>query len=155
MTGTEIVDRSAVEILIDHRRTDVRRTGNCRRISELLADAAHDGGNRALLFAGRLHRTALGERNRGGQRPAPRAEILGGELLAEKDAHVIVESLARQVAESGVVEITEEPTPSAEIEQLGDRPRELRVDERRAHDRLVLRAKMEGDAIAAHANVLF
>src|SRR5919204_2043396 len=104
MTGTEIVDRSAVEILIDHRGTDVRRAGNCRRISELLADAAHDGGNRALLFAGRLHRTALGERNRSGQRPAPRAEVLGGELFAEKDAQVVVEPPPRQVAEPGVVE---------------------------------------------------
>src|SRR5215468_11165881 len=41
MRCTEILDRSALEILVDQRRTDVGAARNSRRIPELVADATH------------------------------------------------------------------------------------------------------------------
>src|SRR5439155_24630958 len=108
MARAIVIDRSAVEILVDDGGTDVRRARNRRRISELLADATHHGGAGALLLRGGRDRSTLGERDRRGQRPSPRAEILGGELLAEVEPHIVVEPLAREVAEPGIVDVTQE-----------------------------------------------
>src|SRR5215831_17800208 len=41
MRCTEILDRSALEILVVQRRTDVGAARNSRRIPELVADATH------------------------------------------------------------------------------------------------------------------
>ena len=81
MPGPEILDRSPVEILVDHRRRDVRGAADGRRISELLARRA---ASRRLterfssvFVSGKPSRLARSaKRDRGEQRPAPRPEVL-------------------------------------------------------------------------------
>ena len=74
MAGPEILDRSPFVILLDDRRRDVRRTTDRRCISELRRDPAHHGGEGAVRVGLRLREAvtagALGERDRGGLRPA-------------------------------------------------------------------------------------
>src|SRR5262249_54420505 len=65
MRCTEILDRSALEILVDHRRTDVGAARNSRRIPELVADATHHARYHPFCFAFAVRRTVLGKCNRG------------------------------------------------------------------------------------------
>src|SRR3954470_3388921 len=94
MARAEIVDRSPVEILLDHRRADVRGARNRGGVAELLADLPPHRGYRLPLRGRRLRQPALGERDGGDQRPAPRAEVLRAELVAHVPPDVVVE-LAR------------------------------------------------------------
>ena len=63
MARPEIVDRSPVEILIDHGGTDVRRTRNRGCIAQSLTDGAHHRGDRTLRLPLGLHRSVLGKRD--------------------------------------------------------------------------------------------
>src|SRR4051812_1642347 len=153
MARSEIVDRTSVEILVDDGGADVRRTRDRRGIPELLPHAAHDGGDDSLLFRRGLDRAALGKGNRRGERSAPRAEVLRRELVAEVGADVVVQAPTRQVVSRALFFVAEQRPAAGEREQLLHRVRDLRVDERRAHEHLVLRAEMEPDTVAAHADV--
>src|SRR5256885_1072462 len=64
MAGPEILDRSPVEILLDHRRADVRGTSDGRRVAKLLADLAHHRCDLALPVARRGGLAHLGELDR-------------------------------------------------------------------------------------------
>src|SRR5947208_515450 len=153
MSWAEILDRSAVEILVDHGGADVRAARNSRRIAELLADAPHHGRNDALRLALGVRGTALGQRDRGDQRAAPGAEVLRRELVSEMVADVVVQPRARQVAETAFPLVTKEARTAGQLQQLRDGVGELLVDERRAHDRAVLRAEVKRDPVAAYAHV--
>src|SRR3954465_1152511 len=96
MPRAEIVDRSAVEILLHHGGADVRRPGNRRRISKLLANGSHHRRDLPFGLGLGLGRAALRERDRGQQRPAPRPEILCREFLAHVLADVRVQPPPRQ-----------------------------------------------------------
>src|SRR3954453_17772111 len=123
MPGTEIVDSSPFEVLLDNGRRYVRLSRDSRRISEPLRDPPHDGGDRALLVAFRLRKSllagALGEVDRREQRAAPGAEVLGAELVAEIDLHVVVQPPVRQVVRAALPLVLEDPGAS-ELEQPPD-----------------------------------
>src|SRR5215211_7608194 len=87
MAGSEIVKCASLEVLLDHRRTDVRRSANGRGIPELLGDRTADRGDDLFPSGLGLRRSVLGEADRGEQRPAPGAEILHCEVLAEVRLH--------------------------------------------------------------------
>src|SRR6266516_7208709 len=108
MPRPKIVDRSSVEILLDDGRADVRRARYGRRISEPLAHGAHRRGDDGCGLRLRLDYAVLGERDRGEQRPAPRAEILGGELLTDVALDVLVHAPAGEGAQLALVAIAEE-----------------------------------------------
>src|SRR3954464_9168015 len=148
MPWPKIVDRSPVEILLDDRRADVRRARYGRRVSEPLADRPHHRRDRALLLGHRLGFSPLRELDRGHQRPAPGAEVLGSELLAEVIVDVLVQAPRAEVDELTVMLVAEEAAPAGHGEQLLDRARELGVDEHRPAEHSVLRAEAEGDLAA-------
>src|SRR5262249_9655991 len=133
MPRAEILDRSAVEIRIDHRGTDLRASRNGRGIPELPADAPHHRRYHLLRFALALRRTVLGKCDRREQRPAPRPEILRRELLAEVFAHVVVQARTGRVARAVVPDVSKESPAARKREQLVDLAGELVVDERPAH----------------------
>src|ERR687888_185057 len=153
MAWAEIVDSSAVEILVDDRRADVRRTGNRRRIAELLADCAHDGGDRPLCLRLRLGRPVLGERNGSDQGPAPRSKVLGGEFFAHEFADVRVQPARGQMGDLVADAVAEKPSAAAGSQQLAHRVRELRIDDRGADPGPMLAPKAEGDPAAANVDV--
>src|SRR6266536_1664404 len=128
MPRPEIFDRSAVEILVDHRWTHVRATRNGRRIPKLLSDASHDGRDHALCLCLGLPWAALRKCNGRDQRPAPRAEVLRRELVAEVRANIVVEPRACQGAEAPFPLVTKEAASAGQSEQLLHRGRELLVD---------------------------
>src|SRR5579872_4762050 len=148
MSGPEIRDGSAFEIRIDDRGSDVGLPADGRRVAEPVGDGPHDGGDGALAA-----RRPLGEGDRRDERPAPRSEVLGAELVAEVRLHVLVQRAARQVAEPAPVLVPEEPAAARHGEQLADSRRELVVHERRPHLRLALAHELEPDALAAHLNM--
>ena len=127
MPGPEILDRSPVEILLDHCRTDIGSPRNRGRISELLGHAAHDGRHRPLLRCLGLGKAValrmLGELNRSEQRSAPRSEILSGELVSEVDLDVVVEALGREVPDPVVPAVPEHAAAARQLQQLADRVR--------------------------------
>ena len=103
MARAEIVDRSSIEVLLDDCWRDIRIPSDGRCISELLRDAVHDGSDRSLLLRFGRRDSLLGrgfrevDRRKEGATPGP--EVLGGELLPEVDLYVVVQALAREVAE--------------------------------------------------------
>src|SRR5690348_18065969 len=99
MAWTKVINSSPVEILLDDRRAYVRRARNCGRISEALADLSHDARDGSLRLRLSLGDAVLGESHGRGERPAPRAEILGGELVADVFLDVVVQLAAREAAE--------------------------------------------------------
>src|SRR5438067_4062642 len=155
MARAKVVDCSPVEILLHHRWADVRRASDGRRVPELIADPTHHGCNGLSLLARTLDDSAFGERDRGRQGAAPRAEILRREPIAHTSADVLVERAARQVAQRTLPLVSEQPPAAGKRQQLLDRIGELRVDERRAHDHLVLSGKVEVDPVAPHVDVPF
>src|SRR5690349_6696395 len=118
MSWPEILDRSAVEVLLDHGWTDVARTCDGRCIPQAFPDASHDGRHPAFRLGLGLGDAALGEPDRGSERAAPRAEVLGRELLAHVDADVVVQVFAGEVVEVALPLVAEEPPAGGEIEEL-------------------------------------
>src|SRR6266850_6776780 len=116
MARAEIFDRCRVEILLDHRRTDVRAARNCRRVPELLSDRAHDGGNRTLRIAFRLGRTAFGKCDGRDQRAAPGTEVFRRELVPEISPHVAVQLRARESTQAFVPLVAEETAAARKCE---------------------------------------
>src|SRR3989442_11815511 len=103
MLRPKIVDRSSVEILLDDGRADVRPARYGRRISESLAHGAHRRCDDACGLRLRLGNAVLGERDRGQQRSAPRAEILGCELFADVALDVLVQAPSGEGAQPALV----------------------------------------------------
>src|SRR6478736_9137137 len=155
MSWPEILDRSAIEVLLDHGWTDVARTCDGRCIPQAFADASHDGCHPALRLGLGVGDAALRESDGCGERAAPRAEVLGGELLAHVDADVVVQVLAREVVEVALPLVPEEPPAAGEIEELLDRLGQLGVDDARSHLYAVLPPEIDGDAMPAHTHVPF
>src|SRR6266536_3689034 len=154
MARTKIVDRSPVQILLDHGWTDVRSTRNCRCISQSLADGAHDAGNRALALRFRLPHAPFGESDCGEQRSAPGPEILRRELLSEVCLDVLVQAPAAEAAELALsVAKAKQPSPALRVEKSPNRVGQLRVDDRRPHEGAVLAVEAEGDPAATDAHV--
>src|SRR5687768_14395398 len=91
MPRTKVVDRPPVEILLDDGGTDVRSARHRWSVSELFSDRTHYGGHGTLRLGFGLRGTALGQIDRGRERPAPRAEVLRRELLAQVFLHVLVQ----------------------------------------------------------------
>src|SRR3954452_8215988 len=149
MPRAEILDRSPVEILLDHRRAHIGAAGNSGRIAELVSDATHHRRNHTLGLTLRFRRPTLGKGNRGDQRPAPGAEVLRRELVAEVFTDVVVEAGPGEAADTALALVPAQPPSSGECEQLLDRLGQLLVDQRGPHDRAVLAAKVEGDLLAA------
>src|SRR5437870_11400156 len=147
MAGTEIVDRSSVEILLDHGRTDVRRTRHRRRISQPLADEPHHRRDAAPRLRRILGQPVLGERDRGDERTAPGAEVLGGELVSEVRADVLVQLAAVEIAEL-TLELVPEEARAGQLQELAHRVGELLVDDRAPYPDPVLAAILEGAARA-------
>src|SRR3954452_18456277 len=102
MSRPEILDRCAVEILIDNCRADVRPARDGGGVSQLLPHAAPHRGDGPLFLRLGLRRTVLGERDRREQRAAPRPEVLRGEVLAEIRANVFVQLRASERAQPTV-----------------------------------------------------
>ena len=145
MPRPEIVDRAPVEVLLDHRRADIGGARNGRRVAEPLGDRAHHRGDRALRLRlasppARARRAPIAA----SERAAPRAEVLGGELLAEV-APARSRSAARRsrLYELALPLVAEQRRAARQREQLLQRLCELRVDDRRPHPDLVLAAKAE------------
>src|SRR3954451_6836324 len=108
MSGPEILDRSAVEVLLDDCGTDVARARDRRRIPEAFADRPHDGGNTSFRLGVGLGKSALGKADRRREGAAPRPEILRRELLAHVDADVVVQPLAGEVVQVALPLVAEE-----------------------------------------------
>src|SRR3954469_2292112 len=153
MTRAEILDRSPVEILLDHRRAYVRRTRDRGRIGELVGHLAHHRGDLPLRVrrGGRL--AALRQLDRGGQRPAPGAEVLRGELRAEVPADVRVQLALVEVAAASLFELVLKKPRPGEGEQILHRSCELCIDDRAADHDVVLAAVAKGDARPTHADM--
>src|SRR5438093_4207717 len=81
MPWPKVINRSTIAILVDHRWAHVRGARNGRRIAEPFSDGAHHGRHYPFRLSFRLGESMLGKRDCGNQRPAPRPEILGRELL--------------------------------------------------------------------------
>src|SRR6187551_3195360 len=120
MSRPEILNRSPVEILLDDRWADVRGPCHGRGVSKPLADAPHYVCHNALGLGVRLGDSVLRQRDRGGQSPAPRPEVLGGELLAHVLADVIVEDCTRERAGLSIRAVAEESRTAGPREQLLD-----------------------------------
>src|SRR5918994_7961943 len=91
MPRAKVIDRTPVEILLDNRRADVRGSGHCRRVSELLSDEAHHGGDHAPGFALGLADPSLSEADGGRQRAAPGTEVLAREFVPHMLLDVLVQ----------------------------------------------------------------
>src|SRR5918994_5354254 len=76
MPRTKVIDRSSVEILLDHGWAHVRVARDRRRVSEPLADHPHHVCDHLLRLGVGLGRAVLCERDRSRERAAPRAEVL-------------------------------------------------------------------------------
>src|SRR5439155_16762558 len=87
------------------------------------------------------------------QRPAPGAEVLRGELVAEVDADVLVQPPRVEIRVLAVAAVEAEEPWARQLEQIADRTGELLVDDRAPDPDLVLAAIAERDARAAHADV--
>src|SRR5215207_6686359 len=97
MPGSKIVDRPPVEVLLDDGGADIGGTRDGRRVPKPFGDAPHDGYHRALLFGLAVDEATVRKGQCGKQRPAPRPEVLRGELLAHVDLDVVVQPLRREV----------------------------------------------------------
>src|SRR5262249_16430705 len=75
MSRPEILERSPVEILVDHSGRYVRGAAYRRGVSESLAHAPHRVRHGAALGRGSLHRPALRECDRRRQRASPGVEV--------------------------------------------------------------------------------
>src|SRR5919108_2901765 len=146
MSSSKIVDRSAVEILLDHGRADVRRPCYCRGIAEPLAHGAHRRGDHALGLCFGLGDSVLRKRDRGEQRAAPGAEILGRELVADMPLDVLVQAAPAERAQAVAVSIAKEASAALRGQELAHRIRKLRVDESRSNQGAALAVKAECDA---------
>src|SRR5687768_15245898 len=98
MPRTKVIDRSAVEILLDDSRAHIRVARYSRSVSEPLSDRAHDVCDRLLRLGVALADAALGKRDCGRERAAPGAKVLRGELVAHVLADVAVQHGARERA---------------------------------------------------------
>src|SRR5215211_3064918 len=116
MARAEILERTTFEILLYHRRADVRGAAHRRRVTQLLADRAHDRREHALLLGYRLGRTALGKRDGGEQRATPGAEILRGEVVAEIRPDVVVQTAGSEVAHVAVHPVPEDARTAVDAE---------------------------------------
>src|SRR5918992_5125316 len=130
MPRAEIIDRTSVEILLDNSGADVRRAGYRRGVAELLADGPHHRCDSSFRLGLRLWRAVLRKCDRGEQRAAPRAKILGSEFLAEVLTDVFVEVRAGQVAIHAVAFVAKELPPAGQIAQCLQRTGQLGVDDR-------------------------
>src|SRR4051794_23066023 len=153
MSASKGLDRSSLEILIDHSGTDVRSAANGRRVSKQLGDAAAGCADRALRVCLRLGGTALGEGDRRQERAAPGSEVLRAEVLAHRLLDVVVEAARRQVEPGSVLLEPEEAAPARNGEQPPQRVRELVVDEHGPDADAVLRAKGERDPVPPDPDV--
>src|SRR5689334_3892961 len=119
MTWPEMLERASVEVLVDDRRADVGGPRDGRGVAELLADGAHDCGQRSLGLRLGFGRAMLRERNRREQCPAPRAEVLGAELAVHERPDVFVQPPRREVDElSVVIAVPKEPAAAGELPEL-------------------------------------
>src|SRR5262245_41917042 len=153
MARAEIVNGSAVEILLDDRRAHIGRARDRRRVPEALADLAHHHRHGSFLLGRTLCRLCLGKLDRGDERAAPGAEILGRELLPHVLLDVLVQRARAEVEELAVSAIPEQPAATLQGEQLLHRGCELGIDKHRAADHAVLRPEAEADLAPAHADV--
>src|SRR5438874_2535965 len=102
MAGAEILDRSAVEILLDHGRAHVRRARYGGRVPELLGDPPHHGRNPSLGLGRILWGILLRQLDRRDQRAAPGAKVLRAEFRAEMLLDVLVQAPLVEVASASV-----------------------------------------------------
>src|SRR6266576_6599962 len=154
MARTEIVDCCRVEILIDHRRADVRVARSGWSVSKLLSDRAHDRRNCALGVGFRLGRSAFGQCDGSDQRAAPRPKVLRRELFAEVSPYVVVQLRAGERTQTSVPLVAKETSAPGQSEQLLDRIRQFWVHERRANSRAVLASEVECNAVTTHTHVV-
>src|ERR1041385_6841326 len=148
LSGWKVGDRCSLEILVDDRRRNVRRTTHRRRIAELRGDVPHHGGDGPLAV-----RLAPGEFDRREQRPAPGAEVLCRELVSETLLHVLVQRTVREVAEPfAVVDVTEDAA-TGKAEQFSHRGSEGVVDEGGLDLGTPFAEELEPDSPPAHGHV--
>ena len=93
------------------------------------------------------------ECDRGDQRAAPGAEILGREFVAHVLFDVVVEARAREVAKRSVNVVAKELPAARKREQLLHRVGKLCVDDRGADENAVLAPVLERDPAPAHGHV--
>src|SRR5215210_8688147 len=119
MSWTKVIDRPAVEILLDDGRTDVRGACNGRSVPEPLAHRPHYGRNGALPLRLGLRDPVLRECDRSDQRPAPGAEVLGREFVAHVLSDVVVQLAAVEVVGLIVEPVAQEtPAPVQSAQRL-------------------------------------
>ena len=150
----EVVDRSAVEILLHDRGTDIRRTcdrGQCfpgaRRPSASptqRSSSARSPSPTPPRSASSIAATRV---------PPQVRKSFALELLAQVFADVLVQPARAEVDELAVVLVANESPAAGSGEQLLDRARELVVDEHRAAEDAVLGAEPKRDLAAAHFDV--
>src|SRR3954471_22508809 len=118
MSWPKILERSAVEVLLDDGRADVGRARNGRGVSEPLSYQPHHTRDDLLRLGLGFRDPVLGERDRRREGPAPRPKVLRGELLAHVLTDVAVEHRTREVARVAVGAVPEEPRGAGLHEQV-------------------------------------
>src|SRR5439155_10545902 len=112
VSGADVLERDAGAILLDNGRADVGGPGDGRRVPELLPHAPHDRRKDARRLGLARRWAVLGKRHGGLERPSPRPEVLGRELLAEVLADVRIEQGCRQARELAVLLEAKETGPA-------------------------------------------
>src|SRR4029450_13782842 len=133
MTRSKVVDRSTVEILLDHSRAHVRRSRYSRCVSKFFSHRTHRCGDDSFGFRFRLRNPVLRKRDRCSEGPAPGAEVLRREFLPHVLVYVFVQLSSIEVEALAVGDVAKEPSAARKLQQRPDRSRELLVHDRRVH----------------------
>ena len=155
MPRSEIGDRSPVQVLLDHRRADVGRAADRRRVSELLGDAAAHGGDVLLRL----------------RSPSPTVPRSARPIAASSVPPHVRKSLTvksspmcsctywlrcrsvRLVERAVLVAEAEEPRPPRSASSSLQRVGQLCVEDRGADPHLVLAAEVERDPAPANVDM--
>src|SRR5437762_10569791 len=146
---SELFDGLAARVCLDDGRVDVAVAADRRRVAQAFGDAAHRGGDVFLRQPLVVAATNLGEFRRGQKRPAPRAEVFGGELRRGRRLDVVVHVAREDCAHAPVLSVVLEEFGAADGLDVAHERGEFFVNEYEPLADVVLARELEDEATAA------
>src|SRR2546423_3074316 len=146
---SELFDGLAPRVGPDHGRVDVAVAADRRGVAQVFGDAADCGGDPFLRQPLVLAAADLGELGRGQKRPAPRAEVFGGELRRGRGLDVVVHVAREDCADAPVLAVVLEELGAADGLDVAYERGEFFVNEYESLADVVLARELEDEATAA------